>query len=330
MALEEPVRRKNRLLKLSVLNLLLLCLLAGVEYFGDQRLWPVALLVFLPQQPVAIPTFALLLFCTWKKRPKDFAFNLIAALFVIFYFLGFNIPFQRYETRAATSAPTLRVMTYNIRYGSLGISKVAELIKTENPDIICLQEVIDKAGWPDPFPTLKKALPEYSVAHDGQFTTRSRWPIREQKFHRLAAHSDFGVLETRLIVRGKTLTIFNTHLSNLIERQVLAWPHQIQTRTKLREKQFELLHQLTAQEHSYLVAGDFNTPPRGFQNHALDLGSDVWKASGWGFGNTFSASLPAVRIDYLWASKDLRPLSSRVLASRASDHRALTAQLGLE
>lgn len=329
MALEKFCHRKKRLLLLSVFNFAFLCLIAAIEYLGNLNFWPTALLVFLPQQIFAIPTFGLLVFCAWKKRRGYFLANLAALFFVGFYFLGFNIPLR---TRPAVSGKTMRVLTYNIRYGSLGNQEIIKVIKNENPDIFCLQEVIPKGSWPDPFPALKKQFPEYSVARYGQLVTFARWPIHQQKTHRLAARSDFGILETQIKINGKNLTIFNVHLSNPVNSEIAQWPRQIQIRTKIRERQFALLRRLVQQQQSsYLIAGDFNTPPRVRYHSELNgLGTDVFKASGWGFGYSFPAFFPMMRIDYLWASKDFQPRSSRVLASRASDHRALTAQLALE
>jgi len=330
MALEKSVGRKSWHKVLSVLNFALLFITAGVQYFGDYNFWPIALLAFLPQQIFAVPTFGLLVFCAWKKRRGYFLANLATLFFVIFYFLGFNIPLR---TCPVASGKTMRVLTYNIRYASLGNQEIIKVIKNENPDIFCLQEVIPKGSLPDPFPALKKQFPEYSVARYGQLVTFARWPIMQQKTHRLAARSDFGILETRIKINGKNLTIFNVHLSNPVNSEIAQWPRQIQIRTKIRERQFELLRRLGQQQRqsSYLIAGDFNTPPRVRYHSELNgLGTDVFKASGWGFGYTFPAFFPLVRIDYLWASKDLKPLSSRVISSRASDHRAVIAQLALE
>lgn len=256
--------------------------------------------------------------------------NLAALLVVIIYFLGFNIPLS--QSTASPQVP-VKVMTYNIRYGSRGIGEIIRLLKNESPDIVCLQEVLAKDGWPDPLQALQEALPEYSVARYGELVTFSHWPIKGQHIHRLPRRNGSGVLETQVIINGEMLRVLNVHFINLIDKPLLNLPQGIQKRTNISNAQFALLHRLARQnQSSYLITGDFNLPPRRhLANSSFSgLGIDVFKARGWGFGNTYPAFFPVVRIDYLWSSKNLKPLSCRVISSRASDHRAVIAQLALK
>jgi endonuclease/exonuclease/phosphatase (EEP) superfamily protein YafD len=59
---------------------------------------------------------------------------------------------------------------------------------------------------------------------------------------------------------------------------------------------------------------------------------DVFAHVGEGHGGTFSLLRPfgkPVRIDYIFASSEVTPLSARVVPTKASDHHALVARVGL-
>jgi vancomycin resistance protein VanJ len=140
-----------------------------------------------------------------------------------------------------------------------------------------------------------------------------------------------GILEAQLQLKGKILTVFCAHFMNPLDEKIWAWPRQITTRAAIREAQWQLL-QSVAQNVStpVLIAGDFNTPPRGalYRQIAARF-EDGFAASSRGFGCSFPAFVPLERLDYFWTprGKSARMAKCRVLRSRASDHRALAGEL---
>ncbi len=305
-------------------NVAFLLLVLAAQHFAPENFWTLAWLVFAPAQIFLLPTMVLLLMSARKKKWK-IALAHFAILLVAWPVLcGWNFAFPALHTNRKP-VEKLRVMSYNIRYGSRGINDVAAIIAAQNPDIVCLQEVIPKDAWPDPLPALKKKLPEYSVSRYGQLVTLSRWPIAFQKSHSLPRYDGCGVLETHVFFNRQILRIYNVHFINPVDGALLEWPGQIQKRARIRRDQLQLLTRLSQSQSSpYLIAGDFNTPARGRTNRALQaLGTDAFATTETGFGYSFPAAFPLLRIDRIFSSPTLQPQQSRVLPVCASDHRPL-------
>lgn len=125
------------------------------------------------------------------------------------------------------------------------------------------------------------------------------------------------------------MTVFCAHFSNPIDNKILAWPHEIGTRAPIREAQFRLLETATGRTSTpYFTAGDFNTPPRGSLYRKLsNRFEDGFATSSFGLGNSFPAFFPVARLDYFWTKEPTRVVACRVLTPRASDHRALVAEI---
>ena len=290
------------------------------QSYAPENVWFLALAVFAPPQIFLIPTLVLIVLAARKKRWKAALGNAFVLLIATPVLCRFNFAFPDLPPKA-----NLRVMSYNIRYGSGGINDIAAVISKEKPDVVCLQEVIAKDSWPDPLPALKKHFPEYSVSRYGQLVTLSRWPLALSKSHSLPRRDGCGVLETHLVFKGKTLRVYNAHFINPIEGAPLDWPQQIRKRARIRRDQLQLLSNLSQSQSSfYFIVGDFNTPSHGQMNRALlKLGKDAFASSAIGFGDTFPAAFPLLRIDRVFSSPQLQPRESRVLPARASDHRPL-------
>jgi vancomycin resistance protein VanJ len=276
----------------------------------------------LPQPVFLLPTL-LLIFFAWRRQSKRLVCANSFIFVVMLLLLG-----EYSASRPALSQTTdpIRVLSYNIRYGSGGVEALAQVIKSQNADIICLQEVIAKDEWPDPLPQLQKHFPGYHIARYGQLVTLSRFPIIKSQSHSLPRRDGCGFLETQLKAFGSELFVYNAHFINPIDGKLREWPRQIPKRARIRKDQLALLKRLVAGRTHYLAAGDFNTPPRGALNRALlGVGQDAYAQSAVGLGYTFPAALPLMRIDRIFSSFSLEARRSSVVATSVSDHRPLVA-----
>lgn len=79
-----------------------------------------------------------------------------------------------------------------------------------------------------------------------------------------------------------------------------------------------------------IVAGDFNTPPRGevYRRMSADL-TDAFGYAGWGVGYTFRSDVPAMRIDYVFLGNGVRAERCWTPHTEASDHLPLVADVEL-
>jgi len=85
-----------------------------------------------------------------------------------------------------------------------------------------------------------------------------------------------------------------------------------------------------ARADAILLGGDFNIPAHTPSLAPLrDFLSDAWLRSGSGWGATVPEFFPLARIDQIWISRGIQPVSVRVVRVEGSDHRAVIADLSV-
>jgi len=335
--LPDSGKRRDRLALLTKINLAALLLLCLLETFVAERSWLTILLLYLPQHWIGVPGAALALWALARKQPKLLLWNMLGLAFFVFYFLGFNIPLRKGSTPAG---PRLRVMTYNINYGSRGAAQIIKVVRAARPDVLCLQETRAYQKWPDPVPELQRLLPDWHMARGSEVTTLSRFPIVAQRTHAMPIKTGRVILETQIAVKKRRFSVFNVHMStassgaNYAEsrlRQMFGLPIYASSTADIRRRQTKILMSVTSKvSGSQIVMGDFNNPPRGLVYRELTgRFHDAFHAAGWGWGYTFRADLPVLRIDYIFLGPGIRASRSFVPAMSASDHRPLVAEISL-
>lgn len=244
-----------------------------------------------------------------------------------------------FSLTAGAATNTLRVMTFNIHHGTgmdnkLDLERLAAIIKTQQVDIVALQEVdrgTSRSG--------RRDLPEELARLTGMRSCfgknidyqggaygnaiLSRFPILETTnvlYQMLTRHEQRGLLQCLLDVHGRKLLFFSTHLDY----------HNDDTERALDVKTIKTA--IDAHTNApVILCGDFNEGPgsRTYKRLTQFL-ADTWKEVGRGPGFTFSSSAPWSRIDYIFHSSALRPLSASVIETNASDHLPIVAEFLLE
>ncbi len=234
-------------------------------------------------------------------------------------------------------AATIRVLTYNIHHaegtdGKIDPNRIADVIRAENPDVVCLQEVdrnMTRTGGMD-MPALLAARLGMNVAfgpnleiqggHYGNATLTPH-PIVEQQNHRLPNTENGetrGCLRTTIAVGEQKVHVFNTHWSIVAGERF----HQAAAI-------FELLP-----SERVVLAGDLNET----HNHKgvqllLKRLHDSAGAIRDGRKTTIGQGVRARRIDYVLASMDLGVVSAYVVDTEtsrvASDHLPYLAEIAL-
>lgn len=253
-------------------------------------------------------------------RLNTFSVVLVCALALLF-------------TGCATSVPdagAFRVMSYNIHHGEgmdgrIDINRIAELIKAENADIVALQEVdrgVLRSGRRDLTEELAKLTGmscffsnniHYQGGEYGN-AVLTRFPILHMTnvhYKMLQPDEQRGVIQMVMMVKGKRVLFLNTHLdyrdNNEAER---------------------LLHVATMKQMTngfgnipVIICGDFNSTPDSDTHKEMEkFTRDSWELAGSGEGLTIPPDRPVKRIDYIWVSDGVKPLSVWVPATQASDH----------
>jgi endonuclease/exonuclease/phosphatase (EEP) superfamily protein YafD len=261
------------------------------------------------------------------KRWKIVASQIITLLFAIFILCRFQIP-----NHASTHKGShVRIVTWNVLRAGSGSSatRIAQSLKQQKVDIICLQETRgpNEAKFRK---ALRREFSGWNLTFAGDVMTLSRFPLIQQKKHAAPAPSKRFVLDTTFRIGEKQLRVLNAHwtTSPLLSELKKQWPGGS---SKMRSVQASQLLKLTQNSTTpFLVAGDFNNPPRGrIYNRLAQQWQDAFAVRGFGLGGTYPARYPLLRIDYIWTSRDIRVLNCQTVKSHLSDHRALVADIQL-
>jgi vancomycin resistance protein VanJ len=348
---ESAARGRNRWLgAFTAVNALMLALLWGLENAVGEHTNPTTLLLYMPQHPLVLPTLCLVGASLWKLNYRFFACNLWILCAWAFSFAGFQVPFQAPRPFWQPAQPTVRIMMWNVRGWSLGPQTAPSQIRSLAPDILCLAEAYPPAPRPG-FPRSKVVLgndgnwesqfPGYQVLRAGDVSILSRFPLLSSSVRTLKGSYGRQLLIARWQTPRGPLTTVAVHVSTALSPEYKAeneynkpsrWKQIIrhaQATAQTRAAQWPAIQSSVAGVSGpYIVAGDFNNPPRGLLYHRLARNwQDGFGQAGWGCGYTFPAKHPLMRIDYIWASPSLRVNQCFSPETRASDHRPVVADV---
>jgi endonuclease/exonuclease/phosphatase family metal-dependent hydrolase len=244
----------------------------------------------------------------------------------------------------STSGTTLKVMSYNTHHGvgsdgRYDLSRIADVIKNQNVDVVALQEVMFNSGFgngenqPETYKRLmqqKTGRTWYYVyaRMDGNWGSTS-WAVGNMLLSRLpfsttsryALSYERSVAHGKVFVGGRGVNLFSTHLDA--------------GSSSSRATQInQLKYYASTFGESRVVLGDFNARP-GSSEYSLMVGNyqDAW-ADGVAAGVASSPSgslgytMGTSRIDFIFESRGASTLALArvaVISSSASDHRALVA-----
>ncbi len=320
-----PPKNTRAFFFVSILNLLLLVLLWFIDERFAERNWWITILAYVPQHPFGLLTLFLVVWAIVKRNARGVLLQLPSLVLLLVYFFGFNIPFGSSHT--VQNGVSLRVMSYNL----FGKTATSTVLQAANADIICVQESRDQ----NLLKALQQALPNYFMAHEGEVTTFSRFPILTTKVQHLK-RSWRTILETDLDVNGTVVRVVNVHFNTLniqggsyYQKHPESMAGRVSTSIEDRREAVNILLEIAANTNlPLLILGDFNTPTRGTLYGALKTQlEDAFATTGWGFGYSFRSDLPLLRIDYVWTNPFVKPTRAFVINTRASDHRPLVAEV---
>ncbi len=239
-----------------------------------------------------------------------------------------GIPESKPVSIDAASQKTLRVMTYNIqqgynRFGKKSYLEQLELIKSENPDIVALQEtdsVRVAGGNSDIVRYYSDRLNMYSyngptpVAGTFGIALLSRFPIViPSTFFMYSDGEQTATIQSKIKVGGQIFNIVATHLGNdgdMVQQKAIL--------------------DLLGNKENVVLMGDFNFSPDSEQYFlTTSTLSDSWVTYRQSLGLE-AAQLDQEndnRIDHIFVSPELMISSSRYLHGDHSDHPALVTEI---
>ena len=230
----------------------------------------------------------------------------------------------------------VKVMSYNLHqgfdvYGSHGMENLARVIEAEDPDIIALQEV--SRGWVvngsvDMLVWLSQRLEmnyAWGPAADSVWgnAVLSKRPITGFQNHEMPNNGVLRLDRAFLVAEvdvggGEALNVVATHF------------HNDEDDSAIRVPQARAVLEVAGSDRATVLIGDFNAHPD-HPEMLLIAGAglnDTFVTSGaTGDGFTFPTDAPWRRIDYIWASPNLKARDFSIPNSLASDHFAVAVTL---
>ncbi len=279
-------------------------------------------ITYTPQIFILIPTGIVLLFSMFRGDWLSGFLTVGTIILASFTILGFTTP----QDKADIPHPDMRVMTYNILHGDKGVEEVADAITEHEPDVVCLQEANSRSDWNAELPGLAEALKEYKHVQYGELRTFSKFEIVATSAPWLSQVSGTHALVTRIRAGSGTVDVVNMHLTRREEAE------RLETEKKasgVRAEEVQNLRKINASlSQNLVVAGDFNSPPRGSVYELVTQGlNDTFKMAGVGFGYTYPAKIPLERIDYIFTKMDAKVSDCYSASEKASDHRPVVADI---
>ncbi|MBW4497894.1 MAG: endonuclease/exonuclease/phosphatase family protein [Oscillatoria princeps RMCB-10] len=307
--------------------------------FGDS-LWPVGFVGdFLPW--ILLPIFLLPIIAFFLLKKRWFAIVSSVACLWLIGWLHVTY-FSPQPANISDSQLSVKIFSANFGWHTKSPQALVDLIQSEKPDLICLQE-INEDDTEAVFSKLAALYPHHRGR--GYHVMLSRYPIRSFQGLHLAGLNE---PQERAIIEmnGQDVVIYNISTTppwiNLhkilpfLRIPTYDYPHRpAQIKDLVRRLQKETL--------PVIAAGDFNLTEQSQDYHNLRaVMQDAFRTAGLGFGFTWpqgwevnlltkklnwKLTFPLVRLDYVWYSQHWGAKSAKVLPGIGSDHMPVEAEL---
>lgn len=345
---------------------ILLSLLAS---FVDPRtFWPIAFFG-LAYPPLLIANLILILY--WFIRFSRIIFIPLICVLLGWSNLASSFNIGTNFPEAPKSSPNyLRLMTYNVHsFSGVGANsakptrkEILQLIKAEQPDVICMQEFFSRQkGEYAMVDSLKKTMHTNfyyrftvkNIDYEGNgITAFSKYPIINKGTILLAdENSTNQCIFIDVKKADKVIRIYAVHLQSIqfmpedyqlidsvskAEESNLHSYKRIVNKLKLaflkRSQQVYIVknHAKTS-PYPFVIAGDFNDTPASFAVNKMSAGlKNAFREKGNGFCTTYNGDFPNFQIDYILPSPQFEVINYKVFKKKLSDHYPVRADLQLK
>lgn len=261
---------------------------------------------------------------SWKKRA--FVFLFLGLLFFNSAIRWINYSPQNNEI------PDLKIVSFNAKNGNFGVKNIESFINNQKPDIVFLQEYGGNREYN--FDGLNRAPDTAVVAIFSRFKIIDQKELIKSNFD----HTNVYVAQTDIKIKGKIYRFINIHLKSFKfeksmvrmdgnndkdEKKVKSIIKRLIPTFKIHQEQIIPVRKaIESSPYPVILAGDFNSVPNSYEYYHLSEGlQDAFVKAGRGSATSFHDYKFPIRIDYIFASESLKPLSYKVDRSvKISDH----------
>ena len=265
---------------------------------------------------------------SWRKRA--IVFLLISTLFLT--------PVRRWVNFSETKKlpEEFKMVTFNNKVDDYGKENVENYVNSFDADIVLLQEAgYDRLGNPE-----LKSLE--NTFHNSIVSFYSKYKIKEKGSIQFVSNGD--AIYADVEIKGKIIRFINVYLepfqlhksmvkptSNIDENEEKAkgLVRKFLPVFKTHQEQVEILKDFIKNSpYPVVLAGDFNSVPNSFEYYTIsNLLDDAFLTAGNGSATSFHDYKFPIRIDYVFTSKGIEPVSYKVDRSKIlSDHNPVIAE----
>lgn len=263
---------------------------------------------------------------SWKKRAAVF---LILSLFFI-------IPTRRWINYTPTKkeTPNLKIISLNGKSGKLGDENIYNFLNAQKADVVLTQEYKSAENLKG-FEYFERNFPVVKI--------QSRFPIVESGIVETDAKNG-RCIYADIKINGKIIRLVNVYMEPFYLDKSMVKPSGDMNVNE--EKAKSILHKLvpTFRKHQsqiapikgfldnspypIILAGDFNSVPNSYEYYTLSENlEDTFLKVGKGSGTSFHDFKFPIKIDHIFASKSITPISYKVDRSvKISDHFPVIAE----
>ncbi|MDR2237407.1 MAG: endonuclease/exonuclease/phosphatase family protein [Chryseobacterium sp.] len=258
----------------------------------------------------------------------------VAIAFVLGMFLFYN-PVRRWvnftpKTANVKTIRDIKVLTFNVKYGDFGWDKVKKYIKDQDADIVLVQEK-------DTNRAVRKNLVKYPTV----ILKTKHKIVRQEEL--IQDNSRGNSFYADVDINGKIIRVVNVYLEPFrLHKSMLRFDGLGKQKDKISTLLSHMTPTFKAHEeqirkirtvvdfspYPVILAGDFNSVPNSYEYYSLgkDL-QDAFLSVGNGISTSFHDYKVPLRIDYIFSSKSIIPLSYKVDHSvKLSDHYPVIAE----
>ncbi|WP_407403878.1 endonuclease/exonuclease/phosphatase family protein [Chryseobacterium sp.] len=237
---------------------------------------------------------------------------------------------QNYVTSTNES---IKVISYNVKYGSAGWENLRKYILDQDADIILVQERDNKTD-------IKTGLVKYPTV---VLKTKHKIIRQADLFNDASKGNSFYA---DVEINGKIIRIINVYLEpfrlnksmvgltddyrgGIEKNKVSALFSRLLPTFKKHEDQIKKIRKVVDYSpYPVILAGDFNSVPNSYEYYSLGENlKDAFVEVGHGSSTSFHDYKFPLRLDYIFTSKSITPLSYKVDYSvKLSDHYPIIAE----
>ncbi|MEG1587027.1 MAG: endonuclease/exonuclease/phosphatase family protein [Bacteroidales bacterium] len=222
---------------------------------------------------------------------------------------------------------TLRVMTYNLRFGELAsMQEIADYIKSENPDVVALQEVDWKTNRERAPRQNGVAMLNELAFYTGMFGVYAKAIDYRSGYYGIGILSKYPVLSSERVLLPnpspeKEQRVMLTAQIELPDHQPLTFvcTHLEVSAEEKRIAQIRFIRQQVKKvKGPVLIAGDFNARP---DSKVIREEMKGW-VNATNEENTYHTKNPNIKIDYIYMlpNRGLEMLNTKRGEAKLSDH----------